>query len=246
MPSTQDKPVILVTGGAKRVGAELCRAFSHAGWRVVIHCCKSRDEAESLAAELVDAKVVQADLLVVSADAFITQALNAFGRIDLLVNNASTYRRGGLLSSSDTDYLEDFAINFHVPFALMRAYSRLVDQGSIINVLDARIVKDDIDCAGYLLAKKTLAEATRVCALDLAEHGMRVNGIAPGFVRPKDGVQMSVMEHLVAKTPLGVRTTEAQIADAALYLSRAVGVTGEILFVDAGMHLSPVFWDERK
>ncbi|MCQ2397574.1 MAG: SDR family oxidoreductase [Lentisphaeria bacterium] len=244
--ATHDKPVLLVTGGAKRVGAALCRAFCEAGWRVVIHCNSSIGEAERLANELGDAKVLQADLLKVGADSLIAQAHDAFGSLDLLINNASTYRRGAVLQSGDNDYLDDFAINFHVPFALMRAFARLGNSGSIINILDARISKDDTDCAGYLLAKKALAEATRLCALDFASLGIRVNGIAPGLVRPKDGVAMDAMAPLVARTPLGIRTTEEEIAAAALYLSKASAVTGEIIFVDSGMHLSPPHWGEKK
>lgn len=246
MASTKDKPVLLVTGGAKRVGAVLCRAFREAGWRVVIHCGSSMVEAECLARELVEAKVVQADFRHFSAEAFLAQACEVFGRLDLLINNASTYRRGRMLQSTDAEYLEDFAVNFHAPFALMRAFARLAGSGSIINILDARISKDDTDCAGYLLAKKALAEATRLCALEFAPLGIRVNGIAPGLVRPKDGVPMDVMAPLVARTPLGIRTAEEEIATAALYLSNASAVTGEILFVDAGMHLSPPQWGEKK
>lgn len=239
------KPVILVTGGAKRVGAALCRAFSRIGWRVVIHCNESLEAAERLAGELSEAKVIQADLRTVCADSLIAQARDAFGRLDCLVNNASTYRRGSLLQSSDSSYLDDFAVNFHAPFALMRAFARLGVPGCIINILDARIAKDDTECAGYLLAKKCLAEATRLCALDFASLGIRVNAIAPGLVRPREGVPMDVMTPLVKRTPLGCRTTEEEIAAAAVYLSQAHSITGEILFADAGMHLNSPGWGEK-
>lgn len=248
LPSENSAPVVLVTGGAKRIGAALCRAFSGAGWRVVIHCRHSLAEAEGLSRELggkEHACVIQADLLQVGADELISRVAACFGRLDALVNNASCYVRRELLAQSDDEVHNDFECNFLVPFALMRAFARRGVPGQILNILDGKIALHDSSCIGYLLAKKSLAEATTACALAWGSLGIRVNGLAPGLVRPKEGVPIEAMTKLVSRTPLGNRTTEEEIAAAALYLTGASNVTGTILYVDGGLHLPEVQLGER-
>ena len=242
------KKVVLITGGARRIGAVLCRAFVAAGWRVVIHCNRSCMSAVRLAKQLGGesvAAVLSADLRCDAQDV-VARAATILGRLDGVVNNASVYSLRPLTEMTEASLREDFEINFFAPFTLMRAFANRKKPGFILNLLDGRIVKQDVQAAGYLLAKQSLAEATRLCALAWAPLGIRVNGVAPGLVRPSTGVPMAKMDHLVAQLPLKRRTTEQEIAEAALYLANASCVTGEILFVDAGMHLVPPQWKEAK
>ena len=246
---TQQKPVILVTGGAKRLGAAFCRGFASAGWRVVIHANHSLEEARMLVAELGGeecARVVQTDLREFSADDFLHCVVGCFGRLDAVINNASTYRRRQLLELAEKELKEDFQVNFLAPFGIMRAFARLGNPGVIVNVLGGRIAKLDAECPGYLLAKKSLAEATELCALDWGGLGIRVNGLAPGLVRPREGVDLSVMNPLLERTPLKRRTTEEQLVASARYLVETDGVTGTILYVDGGLHLAEYDIGERK
>ena len=242
------KRVVLITGGARRIGAVLCRAFAAADWRVVIHCNRSYAAAKRLACELGGdsvAAIVSADLRSDAQDV-VARASAIFGRLDGVVNNASIYCRRALDEITESELRDDFEVNFFAPFALMRAFANRKKPGFVLNVLDGRITKQDTQAAGYLLAKQSLAEATRLGALAWASLGIRVNGVAPGLVRPSAGVPMAKMNRLVAQLPLKRRTTEQEIAEAALYLANASGVTGEILFVDAGMHLVPPQWKEAK
>ncbi|MGN0866328.1 MAG: SDR family oxidoreductase [Oligosphaeraceae bacterium] len=233
-------PVVLVTGGARRLGAEFCRAFAAAGWRVVIHCRRSLTEGQALAEELggrEKARVLPGDLLACAPEEVVERAASCFGRLDGLVNNASSYRRRGLLEATSQEWEEDFRLNFQVPFALMRAFARRGVPGAILNLLDGRWEKEDPSCAAYLLAKKTLGEATRLCAFAWGKLGIRVNGLAPGLVRPPEGVPLAAMEPLLAKLPLSRRVTEPELAKAALLLMETPSLTGVILPVDGGMHL---------
>ncbi len=233
-------PVVLVTGGGRRLGAEFCRAFSAAGWRVVIHCCHSLGDAQALAEELGGrerAQVISSDFLTCVPEEVMERAASCFGRLDGLVNNASSYHRRGLLEVASQEWEEDFRLNFQVPFALMRAFARRGAPGAILNLLDGRWEKEDPSCAAYLLAKKTLAEATGLCAFAWGKLGIRVNGLAPGLVRPPEGVPLAAMEPLLANLPLSRRVTEGELARAALLLMETPSLTGVILPVDGGMHL---------
>ncbi|MBR4125406.1 MAG: SDR family oxidoreductase [Victivallales bacterium] len=242
------KKVVLITGGARRIGAALSRAFVADGWRVVIHCNQSRTVAERLARELGGAKtsaVLTADLRH-EASEVVKRAESIFGHLDGVVNNASTYRRKSLEKLTEPELREDFEVNFFAPFALMRAFAARRKPGFVLNLLDARIAKQDPESAGYLLAKQSLAAATRLGAVAWASLGIRVNGLAPGLVRPASGVPLSKMNRLVAQLPLKRRTTEQELAETALFLAKSPGITGEVLFVDAGMHLAPVALGESR
>lgn len=242
MSSDSDKAV-LITGGARRVGAQLARAFAAAGWRVVIHCHRSREAADALAAEIGGA-VIEYDLRTAESSEVISAAAACFGRLDAVINNASAYRRRHFDCATEEQLREDFEINFFAPFALMRAFAA-AHRGAIINILDSRIARVDVDAAGYALAKQSLAEATRLGALAWASRGISVNGIAPGFIRPADGVPLSKMTPFLAAVPSGERTTEESIASAALFLAVTPGITGEILYIDGGWHLPSAALGER-
>lgn len=224
---------VLITGGARRIGAQIARRFAHSGWQVVIHCNHSLKEAEALAAEL-SGEVVCGDL---AAAGGVERVLSAAGEISALVNNASTYRRRRFETLGDEQLRADFEINFFAPFALMRGFAARGKPGCIINLLDQRIARPDPDSAGYTLAKQSLAQATRMGALAWAPQGLRVNAVAPGYVRPADGVPMAAMQPFVAATPLRCRSTEEQVAESVFFLAGNAAVTGVILYVDGGLHL---------
>ncbi len=236
-------PVALVTGGARRVGAALCRGLVGAGWRVVIHARRSVGEAEVLRDELcanaggVVASVVTADLREVDCEGLLGEAAAVFGRLDGLVNNASCYSRTGLLSSSQEEYEAVFWVNYWAPFGLMRAFAHRGQPGAILNLLDARMDLQDTGSAPYLLSKKALRDATLLCAYAWGSLGIRVNALAPGLVYPPPGVPLSAMDPLLKSLPLSRATSEEELSKAAVFLMESPSVTGEILYLDGGMHL---------
>lgn len=231
----------LVTGGAKRTGAAICRRLAADGWRLVVHCNRSFSEASALAQELNDAgdgghRVVCGDL---SSPGGVDAVMAQCGSLDALVNNASTYRRIAMDALTEESLRADYEINFFAPFRMMRAFAAQGRAGCIINILDQRIARLDAGSAAYSLAKMALADATRMGAMAWAPQGIRVNGVAPGYVAPPDGVPMDAVQRHVDSTPLRCRSSESQIADAVAFLIGNAAITGEILYVDAGAHLPP-------
>ncbi len=248
MPTPSTK-VALVTGAGRRIGAAIARALAAAGYRLVLHCNASRAEAEALAAELGGSEracVLQGDFTDSGfLSSAVSQAAAFFGRLDLLVNNASRYTRLPLDGTPPEEFQRQFLLNCFVPIELMRQFAALGTPGCIVNLLDGRISKCDTAAAAYHLSKQTLAEATRMAALAYAPQRLRVNGVAPGLVRPAEGVPLSRMGRLLSSVPLGRRTSEEQVASAVRFLAENDAVTGEILYVDGGLHLSDAFIGEK-
>lgn len=243
------QPVVLVTGGAKRVGAAIVRAAHAAGARVVVHCNRSREEADRLAAELEAARpgsaaVVQADLLDTDALAgLVERAAAAFGRLDGLVNNASSFHPtpiGGV----DAGAWEDLAgTNLRAPLFLSQAAAPHLrrSRGAIVNIVDIHAERPLPGFLAYTVAKSGLAGLTRALALELAPE-VRVNGVSPGAILwPEDGEAFppAERERITVQTPLRRTGTPEDIAGAVKYLLfDAPFVTGQVLAVDGGRSLA--------
>ena len=235
--------VALVTGGAHRIGRAICLALARAGYAVVIHCNRSRKDAEELAAEIRaaggQAGVVSADLADFSAADLIADAEKALGPVTLLVNNASLFGED-TFATLDADSLDrHLDVNLKAPILLSQAFARALPaerEGVIVNLLDQRVVHPGPDYFSYTVAKTALHDATVTMALALAPR-IRVNGVGPGPVLPNihDGEDGIARE--VARLPLRRRVTPEEIAAAVVYLASARSVTGEMIAVDGGQHL---------
>ena len=242
MSDRAQAPVALVTGSAHRIGAAIVRRFADEGWRLVIHCHNSRAEAEELLQSIGGQKaghlVLQQDLLSCRLqDNIIMPVLSHYGRLDCLINNASAYKRRRMLELSPELIAADYHINFVVPFELMRLYRQNCDGGSIINMLDQRVVSVDPGAGAYALAKKSLRDASLACALEWAPQ-FRVNAVAPGIVLPPPYLPPETsMQRMLQFVPMQMRSSEEEIAEACLFLAQAETITGQIIFVDGGMHL---------
>ncbi len=243
--SSNESPMkykVLITGAAKRIGRAIAEAFADAGSDVAIHYHTSHDEAVELQRALqkkgVLAVLCQADLRAPDAP---KEILAQLSRLDfcpnLLVNSASIYQRIPLSDLEPEALAELYRINFFAPFDLMRLFAKQAPQNScIINLLDQRIAFPDPDAGGYAFAKQSLRDATLACALEWAPR-IRVNAVAPGLVLSPPGVPPEKLAPLLPKVPMQTRTTEQDIANACLFLANAPAVTGQILFVDGGLHL---------
>lgn len=229
---------ILITGAAVRIGRGLAEALAAQGCRLALHCNRSATEAEALARRLrrkgVKVCVIKQDLIAPQAsEDVIRQAQKAFGRLDILVNNAAVFDKKKLITSSEESIRGVLEINLLAPLLLTRAFAKIIGQGKIINILDRRIAGVEPGLAAYLLAKKALADFTKIAALELAPD-ITVNGVAPGPVLIP---AKSSGRDKAGKIPLDRRPRIADLAEAVIFLLQSESITGEIIFVDGGQHL---------
>jgi pteridine reductase len=235
--------LVLTTGGARRVGAEIVRVLHGAGANVMIHYRSSAGAANALMDDLNGTRPGSAavhceDLLAPeAADGLVAAALRRFGRIDILINNASTFYPtpvGGITLAQWDDLLGS---NLRAPLFLAQAAapSLRTQRGLIVNIVDIHALRPLKGYPVYSIAKAGLAMLTRSLARELGPD-IRVNGIAPGPVLwPEDGVDESLKREIIAKTALKRHGTPQDVARAVLFLAKdAPYVTGQIIAVDGG------------
>jgi len=244
-PASATAPVILVTGAARRVGAEIVRTLHAAGARVAIHYYRSRPEATALAAALNarrndSAAAFAADLLDVAAlSQLIAQAVAHFGRLDGLVNNASSFypTKVGAVDTAAWDDL--VGTNLKAPLFLAQAAAPHLTQGGgcIVNITDIHAARPLKGYAVYCAAKAGLLGLTRALALELAP-AVRVNAVAPGAIEwPDNAMDFPPAQRaaIVAHTLLKRVGEPADIARAVKFLIfDAPYVTGQVINVDGG------------
>lgn len=246
MPS-HPEPVVLVTGAARRVGAVIARVLHGRGCRMVLHYRDSAADAQSLAAELGQARpgstaLVQADLADPAAPAVLVQAaLDHFGRLDGLVNNASAFRPTPVGETGQDDWDDLFASNARAPLFLSQAAAPhlAAAEGAIVNLVDIYAERPLARHTVYVMAKAALAAMTLSLARELGP-AVRVNGVAPGAVMwPEEGKAYADQQALLAGTALKRMGRPEDVAGAvAFLLLDAPYVTGEILRVDGGRWLA--------
>jgi pteridine reductase len=233
----------LITGGARRVGAAITRRLHAAGANVLVHYRDSDSDAAKLVAELNGARpksaaTVRAELLApIAPRALVSAALESFGRLDLLVNNASAFFPVALGAIEASHWEELVGSNLRAPlFIAQEAAAELAKQeGAIVNIVDIHAERPLKGYPVYSIAKAGLAAMTRSLALELAPR-VRVNGVAPGAIAwPEDGqFDSAERDRVIATTPLGRTGTPEDIAQAVHFLACAPYITGQILAVDGG------------
>jgi pteridine reductase len=233
----------LVTGGARRVGAAIARRLHAAGANVLLHYRDSAADADRLAGELnaqreKSAATVKAELLApIAPRALLSAALERFGGLDLLVNNASSFFPVEVGAIEASHWEELIGSNLRAPlFICQEAAPELARrEGAIVNIVDIHAERPLKGYSVYSIAKAGLAALTRSLALELAPR-VRVNGVAPGAIAwPEDG-QFDPEERarILKTTPLGRLGTPEDIAQAVHFLACAPYVTGQIVAVDGG------------
>jgi NAD(P)-dependent dehydrogenase (short-subunit alcohol dehydrogenase family) len=228
------KQAVLITGGAKRLGAAMARALAGAGYQVVIHANNSVAAAEALAAEL-GGRVVVGDLADPAVPArLIAQAGPLFG----LINNASHFvfdRPGSVTAAGMAAHLGP---NLIAPVLLAQEFAAQagLERGVIINILDHKLQNLNPDFFAYTLSKAALAAAGEMMAMAFAPK-VRVCGIAPGLTMP--GPKQSAEKFALAwrANPLGQGAKPEDIARAALLILATPSMTGTVITVDGGEHL---------
>ncbi len=243
MDDSLEGKAALVTGGARRVGAAIARRLHAAGAKVLIHYRDSEADAARLEAEFNAARPrsavkVKAELLApIAPRALLVAALDGFGRLDILVNNASSFFPVEVGKIESSHWEELIGSNLRAPLfiAQQSAPELAKNEGCIVNIVDIHAERPLKGYAVYSIAKAGLAAMTRALALELAPR-VRVNGVAPGAIAwPEDG-QFPEPERarILSTTPLARTGGPEDIARAVHFLAAAPYVTGQILAVDGG------------
>ena len=236
----------LITGAAKRIGAEIARTLHHHGMDVVLHYNHSVEDATELQRELHQQRANS--VLLLSCDlnetaqlsALVEQAAAFKGRLDLLVNNASAFYPTPLQSANEKQWDDLFASNLKAPFFLAKAAAPWLSQstGNIINLVDIYAEKPLKEHAIYSIAKAGNAMLVKSLAAELAPQ-VRVNGIAPGVILWSDGAEESKQAAILEQVPLRRSGAPSDIAEVLLFLVRdGRYITGEIIKVDGGRSLN--------
>lgn len=239
------EPVALVTGSARRIGATIVRTLHANGMRVIIHYRGSQQEAQALAAELEETRPDSTRLLQADLDdpdavrKLAAQAQEAFGRLDLLVNNASSFYPTPVETANDDDWTRLVHSNMRAPFILSQQLAPALrkQNGCIINIVDVYAEKPLSQHTLYCMAKAGLAMMTKSLARELGPE-IRVNGVSPGPILWPESGQMN-QDAITDATALKRCGTPEDIAGAVHWLAQTAGfVTGQILAVDGGRSLA--------
>jgi NAD(P)-dependent dehydrogenase (short-subunit alcohol dehydrogenase family) len=231
-----EQKVAIITGGSQGIGARLVEAYRQRGWAVVANSLSIKPSKDP------DILTVQGDVSEqATADRIMSQALDSFGRVDTLVNNAGVF-----VSKPFTDYTaEDYALVTGVNLAgffwlTQRAIGQMLEQrgGHVVNISASIAARSDSmePTALTALTKGGLAAVTKSLAVEYASRGIRVNAVAPGITQtPLQPPESYTPEALAGKLPpLGRVGQVSDIVDGILYLESAPYVTGEILYIDGG------------
>lgn len=239
------RPVSLVTGAARRIGRAIALELAAAGHDVALHCRHSRDEAEALAAELrkhgMRAEVFVADLADEAACRDLVPAIVArFGRLDAVVNNASTFEYDDALSFSHAAMERHWRANTAPAVLLAQGLHTHLRargaQGCLVNLLDQKLGNPNPDYFSYTLSKAALESAGVMLAQALAPL-LRVVGVAPGVTLTSGPMNEAEFAAAHRLTPLGRSSTPEDIARAVRFAIESPAITGSTLWIDGGQHL---------
>jgi len=243
MSENLQNKVALVTGAAKRIGAATARRLHADGARIALHYRGSAAAAEALVSELNTIRAdsaagFQLDLQETREIPGMLDGIVAWGgRLDVLVNNASSFYATPIGDIGERDWDDLLGSNLKAPLFLSQAAVPELrkSKGSIVNIVDIHARRPLRDHAVYGAAKAGLALLTRSLAKDLAPD-IRVNGVAPGAILwPEDGMSDAIKQDILEQVPLGRAGEPADIANCVLFLvSEAAYVTGQVLAVDGG------------
>ncbi|HTT43783.1 MAG TPA: pteridine reductase [Steroidobacteraceae bacterium] len=234
---------VLITGAARRVGAEIARVLHAAGANVLLHYRSSAEDAAALAAALNalrpdSAATAECDLLdVAQLPALVARAVHSFGGLDVLINNASTFYPTPLGDITEIDWEDLVGTNLKAPlFLAQAAFAPLRERaGLVLNVADIHGLRPLRRYPVYSIAKAGLIMLTRALAREFGPH-VRVNAVAPGPVMwPAEGLDERLQQEIISKTALKRPGSAEEVARACLYFaSDAPYVTGQVLAVDGG------------
>jgi NAD(P)-dependent dehydrogenase (short-subunit alcohol dehydrogenase family) len=232
---------VLVTGGAKRVGAAICRRLAADGWPVLIHYRNSNDEAAALQAELIagggQAALAAFDLADAGLPSLIAQRVH-FGALAWagLVNSASLFEYDDVAGFSAAQLDRHMHVNLAAPVMLMRALHGRTQESArafAVNLLDQKVFNPNPDFLSYTFSKIALAGALDLLAQSFAPR-VRVNAVAPGLLLPSGAQTEENFRTVHGQTLLGEGARPEDVADAVAFLAQAERITGATISVDGG------------
>lgn len=231
---------VLVTGGAKRLGAAIVRRFAEAGWHVLIHCNRSREAAEALGASLPSAEVVQCDLSdLENARAMIGALANRLEDWRCLVNCASVFEPDDVTGLDLATNQQAMTINAAAPTLMAQTFlasARSNGGRRVIQITDQKLANLNPDFFSYTMSKAAADIAARMMAMVTGTDD-RVYTLAPGAILPSHDQSDEEAQRSHLLNLLERRTRADEIADTALFLAEGPIASGQSVFVDSGQHL---------
>lgn len=236
------EPGAIVTGAAKRIGRALAFHLAERGFDIALHYHDSEAEAREAKAHIESlgrrCVLLKADLFS-SAQSLdlIKQAAESLGQIDLLVNNASVFKRAGFLETSQDLLEQNIAVHLKAPFLMTSEFAKICQRGNIINIVDTTVVRTNVGYFAYALSKKMLFDFTELAAKALAPK-FRVNALAPAAIEePIDEPNTNYQEKRARHALLKIPGHPDYLLKGVDFLLDNPFVTGECLFIDGGDHI---------
>lgn len=241
-----DTPVVLITGAAHRIGATTAKLLHENGMNIVLHYRGSREQAKAVQKELNDTRensviLIQADLHITNGlPALIEESVKAWGRLDVLINNASSFYPTPIEKSTEAQWDDLIGSNLKAPFFLSQAAAPHLkkNKGCIINIVDIHADRPLKNFPIYSMAKAGLVMMTKSLACELGPE-IRVNAVAPGAILWPENLDEVAKQRIVSRTFLKRQGEPNDISKTILYLIKDAGyVTGQVIAVDGGRSLN--------
>ena len=241
LPGAMPGGVILVTGGAVRIGREICLNLAKDGFSVAVHYNSSSNEANSLVEKITSnggtAQSFSGNLSDVSmVENLFSDIKDSLGVVTGIVNNASLFSFDDINSLSKQSWDNHMHVNALVPLLMISELSRNIPSdcvGSVVNILDQKISQPNPDYLSYTASRYAMAGMTETLARSLCPS-VRVNAVAPGHTLPSPEQTPEGFKKAQSQSPLQSGPSPGDIADAVNYLMKANSVTGQIIYVDSG------------
>lgn len=241
-----DTPVVLITGAAHRIGATTAKLLHENGMNIVLHYRGSREQAQAVQKELNDKRensviLIQADLHITNGlPTLIEESIKAWGRLDVLINNASSFYPTPVGKSTETQWDDLIGSNLKAPYFLSQAAAPYLKKsnGCIINIVDIHADRPLKNFPIYSMAKAGLVMMTKSLSCELGPE-IRVNAVAPGAILWPENLDEVAKQRIVSRTFLKRQGKPTDISKTILYLIKdADYVTGQIIAVDGGRSLN--------
>ena len=239
--------IVLVTGGTRGIGRAIALEFGRKGAKLVVNYTSSEEKAKALVSELAEmgceAVAIQADVSrAEDAERLVSEAVKAFGRVDVLVNNAGITRDNLLIRMKESDWDEVMNVNLKGAFLMSKAVGKLMlkqRSGAMVNLTSVVGIMGNAGQANYSASKAGVIGLTKSLAREFASRGVRVNAVAPGYILTDMTSVLSdeATSHFTSQIPLGRAGTPEDVAKAVCFLCSedSAYMTGQVLHVDGGM-----------